>query len=93
MAVPLRAVCLLERAAENRIASIRPESAYPLLLQQAYRPRDAKALEQTLRLIDRLARGVRLYRLGCTPELSAAEVAWNAMGGEEDETEQRLSGP
>lgn len=93
MAVPLRATCLLERAAENRISPISWDAAYPLLLQQVYRPRDASALEQTLRLLDRLARGVRLYRLGCTPELSAAEVAWNARGGEKDETEQRLSGP
>ena len=93
MAVPLRAVCLLEQAAENRIAAIPRALAYPLLVQQAYRPRDAALLERTLCLIDRLARCVRLYRLGCTPELAAAETAWNAMGGENDETEQRFSGP
>ena len=93
MAAPLSAVCLLERAAENRIAPIPREQAYPLLVQQAYRPRNALLLERTMRLIDRLSRCVRLYRLGCTPELSAAEAAWNAMGGEEDETEQRFSGP
>ena len=81
MAVPLGAVCLLERAAENHIEPVAREQAYPTLVQQTYRPRDAEGLARTLTLIDRLARGVPLYRLGCNMEISAAETAWNAMRG------------
>lgn len=81
IAVPLKAICLLEQAAENHIEPITRERAYPRLVQQTYRPRDAEKLARTLTLIDRLARSVRLYRLDCNMELSAAETAWNAMKG------------
>lgn len=81
IAVPLKAICLLEQAEENRIEPITREKAYPMLVQQAYRPADAEKLRRTLTLVGRLARSVRLYKLGCNMELSAAEVAWNGMKG------------
>ena len=83
-AVPLKAVCLLEQAPENHITPVTKEQAYPLLVQQAYRSPDPGKLACTLLLVDRLARNVRLYRLGCNMELSAAETAWNAMKGNKD---------
>ena len=80
-AAPLRAICLLERSAENQIREISKAEALPRLLQQAYRPADPAALAQTLNLIDRL--NVRLYRLGCNMDISAAELSWSAMRAEE----------
>ena len=82
MSVPLRALCLLTRAAENRIEPIGAAEAYPMLLQQVYRPLDSAALEQTLRLVDRLAASVSLWRLGCNMDAAAARIAFTAMGGE-----------
>ncbi len=61
-AVALRAVCILERAAENTIRPIPAGEAYPMLLQQTYRPMDAAALAKTLTLLDRLAGAVRFWR-------------------------------
>jgi hypothetical protein len=81
MAVPLKAICLLEQAAENHIAPITWKRAYPMLVQQTYRPRDAERLAITMPLVDRLARSVKLYCLRCNMDLSAAETAWNAMKG------------
>ena len=78
-AVPLRAVCILERAAENTIRPIPAEEAYPMLLQQAYRPRDAAALAKTLTLLDRLAGCVRFWRLCCNMDPEAARAAYEAM--------------
>ena len=78
-AVPLRAVCILERAAENAIRPIPAGEAYPMLLQQAYRPRDAAALAKTLTLLDRLAGCVRFWRLGCNMDPEAARLAYEAM--------------
>lgn len=77
--VPLRAVCILERAAENAIRPIPAGEAYPMLLQQAYRPRDAAALAKTLTLLDRLAGTVRFWRLSCNMDPEAARVAYEAM--------------
>ena len=48
-----------------------------MLFQQAYRPAGREALMKTLTLIDRL--NVKLYRLGCNMELSAAKICCSAM--------------
>ena len=81
LSVPLKAVCILSRGAENTICPITAREGYPVLLQQVYRPANARALEQTLGLVDRLLGQVKLYRLSCTPELQAAQVAYNGMKG------------
>ena len=77
VAVPLRAICVLERAGENHIVPISKSEALPTLVQQAYRPADPVAMARTLALIDRL--DVRLYRLSCNMDASAAELSYNAM--------------
>ena len=79
VAVPLRAVCVLERAEENTIRAVSAAEVYPMLLQQIYRPMDGAALRKTLALIDRLPQTVRFWRLGCRPDIEAAEIAWQAM--------------
>lgn len=79
IAVPLRAICILQRAEQNTIRPISAQEAYPMLLQQIYRPMDPAAMRRTLDLIDRLMHSVRFWRLGCRPDLEAAQVAWEAM--------------
>ena len=77
--VPLRAVCLLERAEENRIEPVGAREVYPVLVRQTYRPADPEALAETLKLIDRLVRSVKLYRLRCNMDISAAEFSYSTM--------------
>ena len=79
ISVPLKAVCILERSAENIIREITKAEALPMLLQQAYRPAAPAALAKTLVLLDRL--DVRFYRLCCNMDLSAAELSYNTMKG------------
>lgn len=79
ISVPLKAVCILERAEGNSIRPVSVREAYPMLLQQAYRPADAGKMRLTLKLIDRLASAVRLWRLGCNMDISAAKTAFEAM--------------
>ncbi|MBQ9807396.1 MAG: hypothetical protein IJM55_00840 [Ruminococcus sp.] len=81
IAVPLKAICILERADENRIEKIMKSSAYAMLLQQVYRPADPVGLSETLKLVDRMAEHTGLYRLGCNMDISAAETAYNGMKG------------
>lgn len=77
IAVPLRAVCILERATDNRIREIPKAEALPMLIQQTYRPADPAAMAKTLALLDRLA--VKYYRLGCNMEPEAARLSYETM--------------
>ena len=79
ISVPLKAVCLLERAETNTIRRISRAEAYPMLIAQTYRPNDGAALAATLPLIDRMADSVALYRLGCNMAPDAAKVAYEGM--------------
>ena len=77
--VPLKAVCILERAEENSIREITSQEALPILMQQTYRPMDAAAMRQTLVLISRLMKAVRFFRLSCNMDVSAAELSYSVM--------------
>lgn len=77
--VPLKAVCILERAEDNHIKKISKQEAYPMLLQQTFRPRGKQEMLRTLKLLDYLADQVSLYRLGCNQEPLAAAVAFEGM--------------
>ena len=79
ISVPLKAICILTRASDNHIEQITVEQAYTMMLQQVYRPADGALMKKTLTLIDRLVDGVKLYRLGCNMDISAARVAFEGM--------------
>ena len=79
IAVPLRAICVLERAEENRIDPISPVQAFSSLLRQSYRYESEAEEQRALSLLDLLTQQVGLYRLGCDQTLAAAELAWRAM--------------
>lgn len=81
IAVPLKAICILQRAEENHIKKISKAEAYAMILQQVYRPQDPLKMTKTLKLVDKMAEHVELYRLGCNMDISAAEVAYNGMKG------------
>ena len=81
ISVPLKCICILERAEENSIKEITKNEAYVKLLQQTYRPSDSIKMAKTLTLTDRMAESVRFYRLGCNMDLQAAEIAYNKMKG------------
>ena len=79
IAVSLKAICILERAKENAILPVTREEALPMLIQQAYRPADPFTLAKTLTLIDRLGMEVKLYRLRCNMDISAAKLSYGTM--------------
>ena len=79
IAVPLKAICILERASENSIVPVSKSDAYAMLIQQAYRPNDVFALQKTLTLVDKMADKVGLFRLGCNMNIEAAKVAYDGM--------------
>ena len=78
--VPLRAICVLERGTTNQIEPLPFLDAYPMLLQQCYRPTNAAAIQKTMALVRWLGERVKLYRLRCNMDADAATVAYNGMG-------------
>jgi len=79
IAVPLKAVCILNRAENNSIVEISVKDAFPLLLQQMYRPVSAEGVLKSIQLLDNMINRVKLYRLECNMDISAAEVAYKGM--------------
>lgn len=78
--VPLKGICVLERGQENRIRKISREEALPMLQKQAYRPMDEKKSDTFETLMDRLSRSVPLWKMACTKDPAAAQIAFDAMG-------------
>ena len=81
ISVTLKSICIIERAQTNSMSRISAYEAYPVLMQQLYRPLDGDVLKKSMVLFDRLLSKVSLWRLKCNMDLEAAEVAYNAMKG------------
>ena len=78
---PLRAICILQRGAENRICRINAIDAVNMLIQQSNRPMNRLRLLRYMELLDRLTEQVVFYQLECNMEPQAAVVAYEAMAG------------
>ena len=77
--VPLQGICILERGKENRIARISAEEALPMLLHQTHCPLALQNRERFEALVLQLAQTVPLWRMECTIDPQAAEIAHKAM--------------
>lgn len=84
--VPLKGLCILNRAEENNIEPISARQAMPTLLQQCYRPEDPQQMAKVLQLLDKLTKRTGLYNLGCNMSPEAAHVAYNGMNRKEHDT-------
>ena len=78
-AVPLSAICVLQRGEQNRIEPIDFGEAYPTLFCQIYRPADREDVARTMSIINNLSKTVRFFRLTCNREPEAAFVAFEGM--------------
>ena len=63
--VPLRALIILERGQENRVDELSYSQAFPIILQQTYKPDDVPYMKKTLELLSRMGNsdGLKFYRL------------------------------
>ena len=77
--VPLKGLCVLERGTENRIRAADPREVLCMLQKQAYRPLDSEKEAKFYKLTDRLAALVPLWKLACTKDPSAAQLAYDTM--------------
>ncbi len=79
LSAPLKALCILERDSYNHVEAVSAEEAFFTLLQQCYRPESGEKMGKTLALLERMSRGVKLYRLGCNMNPEAALVSYQGM--------------
>ena len=63
--VPLKAIIIMERGEENIMKRISMTDAFPLLLQQIYRPVDADKMKKTLKLLLKLNGKVTFWHFQC----------------------------
>lgn len=79
IAVPLKAIVVLKRGAENEIHPLTAQDAFPTLLQQSFRTEDPLVTIQAMQLLGLLSLQVGLYELHCNMDPSAAVVAYEGM--------------
>lgn len=81
-APPVAGIVLLHQAGTNSIRKLSPQEAYPMLLNQTYRPKDAAGLIKTLELVQRLSE-LPVYSMGCTISREAVALAVQTLTGQE----------
>ena len=79
IAVPLKAICVLQQSETNHIEPVTKKDVYAMLIQQSYRPSRPETLAKVLKLVDRLTISAELYKLGCNMEPEAAQTAYSGM--------------
>lgn len=79
--VPLKAICILERAERNAVTSVNVAEALPMLMQQSFRTGTPGGTVLLFEILDKLTERVQLYRLGCNMDPQAAVVAYEGMKG------------
>lgn len=79
MSAPLKAICILERGVENEIHRVGAAEAFPMLIQQSFRPDDREGFIRALDLLGDVAENVGLYDLHCNMNPEAARVSYEGM--------------
>ena len=84
--VELTDLCFIERSETDSVEVLDVKDAVDLIMHQVLLPSEPIDVATTLELTDKLLKKCRLWRVKCTPNISAAKVAYNALFGEEYET-------
>lgn len=88
--LPVKAICILERAKQNTIEEITADQAFSFLFRQTYHPDNAEQLARVLCLLGEIKSRVRFYCLRCTVSEEAVKTAYNRMkSGETNEAKER----
>lgn len=76
---PLKAICIIKRAQQNKTYKINPKEYLPFILHQIYLPKDEKTAAQTLTLFNKLLSQIPVYIVECNISEDAAQVACNEI--------------
>ena len=79
--VPLKGICFLKQAGENRIRPVPPAEALALLLGNTWRPENSCDMARLLDMIGQVAASIPVYELSCTQSAEAAKLTYAVMKG------------
>lgn len=85
VSVPLKGICFVERDTKNRIDKMPISDAASRIMKQILMPKDPLGAINTLELLDKMLNNVNCWLLGCNISIEAAEIAYKAMSGGNDE--------
>ena len=77
--VPLQAICFLEQSIYNWIKKLETQAVLKLILNQTLRPYEIQQMDNLLTILDKLIRQIPVYKMGCTINSEAVEMACQAM--------------
>ncbi len=75
-------ICFLSRGEENKISTVLPEDAIPLMLKQMFHPYEPESTALMLELFDKMITNVPLYALECDISENAVKCSFEALTGE-----------
>jgi hypothetical protein len=76
ISAPLKGIIKLERGSDNSVLEISELEMLPILFEQSYKPKNAKLSATLLDYFTKLLKGVKLYKLTCNKDISAAECSF-----------------
>ena len=76
---PVKAICFLERGADNRIRRMEEREVIGRIFHQLLMPREEAVMNHFLDMIDRILATVECYLLRCNMEKKAARLAYEGM--------------
>ncbi len=82
---PVEALFLIERAELNSVEPLTLHDAYPMALNQTYRPDDALLMKKTLDLLNGFLGSIPIYRFKCNISEDAVYTAYSVIGDRRDE--------
>ncbi len=76
---PICHICFIERAENNSCTELTAAESISLLFKQVYISSNADSVTQTLKLMDTFLKNVRLWKIKCNMDVSAAQIAYDTI--------------
>lgn len=81
IAVPLKAIVILQRGAENKIEKIGQMDGFVYMMKQVFRPEDSALVSNVTRLLYDMLGKIEVYKMSCNMSKEAAMVACEGIFG------------
>lgn len=80
--VPLKGICFIKQGNENKIRTITPKEALPMLIHQVYFTENPEQAGKTMELLNQLFQYVPMYQLECDISEEAVRCSFEMMTGD-----------
>lgn len=75
----LNDICFINQAKTNKINKLDNKEALELLLNQTYRPKDQLSLLKVIKIVNKMANSIPVYKLDCDISKEAAELSYGTF--------------